>query len=134
MLRSPSPAPFRRANGLQAEIDTLIERLVEIRQRQSVCDGFDEDSAKSLRDVVGVVKDLALAFDPLFHRLAFEAGCGSLSKASKFANLVTDYALDDLLGEIEARAVKIEGERPNPPDENAQHRLGAAQLGVGRFR
>lgn len=122
MSRTIPQNPFERRTGFQREIDATIAALVEIRQRQSVANGFDEDNADSLRCLAGAVKDTARVVDPLFHRLAYEAGLGSLSNASKWASLVTDYALEDLLGEIEARAMKIEDERGGESQETRDRR------------
>jgi hypothetical protein len=105
------PSPFPPRTGFALAFDDAIDELSKLRARQVVAESCNEDSPRDLRALVELLKDTARAVDPLFQRIAHKAGLTSMSGASLYVGVVSNYALDDLLGEIEARAAKIEDER-----------------------
>lgn len=108
-----------RPTGLQAEIDALIAHLVALRLRPVVAERPDEDNPADLRALAELLKDAARAVDPLFQRIAKDAGLTSMSGGSHYVDLVSNFAADSLLGEIAALANKIEDERAEGSESQA---------------
>jgi len=129
------PSPFPPRSGLAAEIDEARKRLKTLRARPIVAKAYD-DEPTDLRALVELAKDMARALDPLFQRIGWLAGVGSLSGASEFAGLVSAGIEDDLLACIAARIERIEDERAGPSQADEDRRwngtLNARQQGISR--
>lgn len=123
-------SPISRT-ALQGEIDTLIERLLELRARQICTDRpIYDDSADDLRDLAKLAKDAALAVDALLKHCAFKAGLSTV------VGVVSRAVEDELLAEINCRIEKLEEERGGEPqsaiDRRENSTLGHAHLGLQR--
>lgn len=119
-----------RKTGLQVEIDELIARLVAMRQREVCRSQIFDDNAQDLRALAGLLKDASAAIDPLFQRIAYEAGRGSMSGASSYAGIVSNIIEGDLLFEINERANELAVERA-PADAAREHStLNHAMQGI----
>jgi hypothetical protein len=125
-----------RPTGLQSEIDALIAHLVSLRLRPVVAERPDEDNPADLRALAELLKDTARAIDPFFQRIAYSAGLTSMSGASGYVDLVSNFAAESLLGEITARADKIEDERVGESQAERDRRengtISHACLGLSR--
>ena len=139
MSRSIRPvSPFPPRTGLQNEIDALIERLVELRSWDACVKPSYDDNEADLLKLADLAKSAALAMDPLFQRIAVQAGFNSMSGASPFVGLVSAGIEDDLLAGIAAKIAKIEDERGGESQETRDRRehstLNHRHLGLERLR
>ena len=121
---------FPPRTGLQTEIDTLIESLVELRRRPACANHVYDDEATNLRALAVLATNAARAMDLFFQRIARDAGLTSDYGDSYYANLVSGFAIEELVGGIEARADGLEEDRAPVAGENEQHRLTGRQLGL----
>jgi hypothetical protein len=128
----PKPSPFSPRTGIQADIDAVIERLVELRQSEIACTrSLFDDEAAELRTLADLARSAADAFDPLMRRIAYIAGVSSLSGAGEY-DRITFKAIDgDLLDAITSRAERLEEAAAPREDQRSEHStLNHRQLGL----
>jgi hypothetical protein len=126
-----------KLTSLQSTIDDVIARLVALRQSAVVSEPIFDDDPTQLLPLRQFAITAARAIDPLFHEVAYLAGLAHVScdlETSEHARIVSEAVNGDLEWEIQKRAESMAAERAHYrfADPDDEHRLGAAQLGVGR--
>jgi hypothetical protein len=120
-------------SDLQDVLDAAADRLTALRMSAIARQAFvDEDAPADLEALAILTRDIACALDPIFHEISYRGGIGSRSRASTHACVVSDAIEGNLDFELRDRAEFIAARRAADPDD--EHRLSAAELGVGRYR
>jgi hypothetical protein len=121
-------------SDLQDVLDEAADRLSALRMSTIARKAFlDDDDSDDLAALATLTLDIARALDPVFHEISYRGGVGSRSRASSYAAVVTNAVEGNLDFELRDRAERIAAWR-GTGDSDDEHRLSAAELGVGVSR
>ena len=121
-------------SDLQDVLDEAVERLAALRMSAIARKAFvDEDDPDDLVALAALTLDIARALDPIFHEISYRGGVGSRSRASAHAAMVTNAVEGNLDFELRDRAERLAA-WAGAADPDDEHRLSAAELGVGMSR
>jgi hypothetical protein len=121
-------------SDLQDVLGEAAERLSALRMSMIARKAFvDEDDCEDLAALASLTLDIARVLDPIFHEISYRGGIGSRSRANAYAAVVTTAVEGNLDFELRDRAERIADWRGSA-DPDDEHRLSAAELGVGGAR
>jgi hypothetical protein len=116
--------------ALEFSLTKAAERLLELATLPAARININETNPEDLEALLDLAKRLAGVIDPLFFGIAAEAGV--VTPQDPYDRVVTSAIDGYLTYDLEKAADNIRDEEPCV-DPNEEHRLGARQLGVGRF-
>lgn len=121
-------------SDLQDVLGEAADRLAALRMSAIARQAFlNEDSPDDLSALAALTLDIAHALDPIFHDISYLGGIGSRSRASAHAAIVSEAVTGNLDFELRDRAERLAAWR-GAADPDDEHRLSAAELGLGMWR